>query len=60
MQRIGVSLKEQLQWFLAGTESGEKSDAVEIGIMLSHARKEAKEVYKTLTWAADGTNLIKF
>ena len=46
--------KEQLQWFLAGTESGEKSDAVKIGIMLSHAGKEAREVYKTLTWAADG------
>ena len=46
--------KEQLQWFLAGTESNEKSDAVKIGIMLSHAGKEAREVYKTLAWAADG------
>ena len=46
--------KEQLQWFLAGTESNEKSDAVKIGIMLSHAGKEARELYKTLAWAADG------
>ena len=61
--------KEQLQWFLAGTESNDKSDAVRIslaslvvwlarlvriGIMLSHAGKEAREIYKTLTWREDG------
>ena len=55
--------KEQLQWFLAGTESNDKSDAVRIGIMLSHAGKEAREIYKTLTWREDGDikiSLIKF
>lgn len=46
--------KEQLQWFLAGTESSDKSDPVKIGIMLSHAGKDAREVYKTLTWTEDG------
>ena len=46
--------KEQLQWFLAGTESSDKSDAVKIGIMLSHAGKEAREIYKTLAWREDG------
>lgn len=46
--------KEQLQWFLAGTESNDKSDVVKIGIMLSHASKEAREVFKTLTWTEDG------
>ena len=45
--------KEQLQWFLAGTESSDKSDPVKIGIMLSHAGKDAREVYKTLTWTED-------
>ena len=29
---------------------------VKIGIMLSHARKEAREVYKTLQWNAEGDN----
>ena len=48
--------KQQLQWFLAGTESTEKSDAVKIGLMLSHAGKEAREVYKTLAWAAGDKN----
>ena len=38
----------------SGIESNEKSDAAKIGIMLSYAGKEAREVYKTLTWAADG------
>ena len=48
--------KDQLHWFLAGTESTEKSDEIiiKIGIMLSHAGKEAREVYKTLPWAAEG------
>ena len=46
--------KEQLQWFLSGIEPSDKSDPVKIGIMLSHAGKDAKEVYKTLTWAEDG------
>ena len=46
--------EEQLHWFLAGTESASKSDEIKIGIMLSHARKEAREVYKMLPWAAEG------
>ena len=45
---------EQLQWFLKGTESTEKSDGSKIGIMLSHAGKEARKLYKTLPWAAEG------
>ena len=45
---------EQLQWFLEGTESTEKGDKVKIGIMLSYAGKEAREIYKTLPWTADG------
>ena len=45
--------KEQLQWFLAGTESTDKPDPVKIGIMLSHAGKEAREVFKTLPWTED-------
>jgi len=39
---------EQLQWFLEGTESTEKNNKGKIGIMLSHAGKEAREIYKTL------------
>ena len=46
--------EEQLHWFLAGTESAKKSDETKTGIMLSHAGKEAREVYKTLPWAAEG------
>lgn len=46
--------EEQLHWFLAGTESASKSDEIKIGIMLSYAGKEAREVYKTLQWAAVG------
>ena len=46
--------KEQLQWFLEGTESTSKSDGAKIGIMLSHAGKDARELYKTLPWAEDG------
>ena len=45
---------EQLQWFLAGTESTEKGDEVKIGIMLSYAGKEAREIYKTLPWTSEG------
>jgi len=40
--------KEQLQWFLTGTELTEKDDAVKIGIMHSHAGRETREVFKTL------------
>jgi len=32
----------------------EKSDGTKIGIMLSHTRKEARELYKTLPWASEG------
>ena len=46
--------KEQLTWYLAGTEASEKSDLAKIGIMLSHAGKEARDVYKTFEWAAEG------
>ena len=46
--------KEQLVWFLEGTESTGKSDGAKIGIMLSHAGREARELYKTLPWAAEG------
>ena len=45
---------EQLQWFLEGTESTEKGDKVKIGLMLFHAVKEAREIYKTLLWASTG------
>ena len=31
--------EEQLTWFLAGTESSEKSNSVKIGIMLTDAGK---------------------
>ena len=43
-----------MKWYYAGTETSEKSDLVKIGIMLSHAGKEARDVYKTLEWAAEG------
>ena len=33
--------EEHLTWFLAGTKSSEKSNSVKIGIMLTHAGKEA-------------------
>ena len=46
--------KEQLVWFLEGTESTGKSDGAKIGIMLSHAGREARELYKTLPSAAEG------
>ena len=45
---------EQLQWFLQGTESTDKDGKVKIGIMLSHAGKEAREIYKTLPWTDAG------
>lgn len=38
--------KEQLQWFLASTESTKKFDVIEIGIMLSHAGQKVRQVYK--------------
>ena len=46
--------EEQLQWFLAGTETVEKLDLTKIGIMLSHAGKDARDVYKTLQWRSEG------
>ena len=48
------NFKNQLFWFLAGTESTEKSDDTKTGIMLSYAKKEAREVYKTLPWVNKG------
>ena len=44
---------EQLQWFLASTESNDKSNTVKIGIMLTHAGKEARNLQNTsvgITW----------
>jgi len=41
-------------WFLKGTESSAKSDMAKIGIMLSHAGKEPRDVYKTLQWEDNG------
>ena len=46
--------KEQLQWFLEGTKSTAKSDGTKIGIMLSHAGKDARELYKTLPCKEEG------
>ena len=46
--------KEQLQWFLEGTKSTETSDGTKIGIMISHTRKDARELYKTLSWKEEG------
>ena len=43
--------EEQLIWFLAGTESSDKSDSVKIEIMLTHTGKEARAIYKTLPWS---------
>ena len=34
--------KEQLEWFLTGTESTDKADSDNIRIMLSHAGKDAR------------------
>ena len=51
--------KEQLTWFLAGTESSEKTNSVKIEIMLSHAGKGVHKIYKTLPWTEPG-NKIKF
>jgi len=42
--------EDRLHWFLAGTEFMEKSDEIKIGIMLSHARKAARKVYKNFHW----------
>ena len=46
--------EEQLKWYLAGMEASERSDLAKIGIMLSHAGKEARDVYKMFEWAAEG------
>ena len=46
--------EEQLKWYYAGIEANEKSDLVKIGIVLSHAGKEARDIYKMLEWAAEG------
>ena len=59
MARNWQEFEEQLHWFLAGTESSDKSDAVKIGIMLMHAGKEARKIYKTFHWAEEG-NAMKF
>ena len=46
--------EEQLKWYLAGTEANDKGDLAKIGSMLSHVGKEARDVYKTFEWRADG------
>ena len=48
--------REQLLWFLAWTESFNKSIMVKIDIMLSHAKKEVREVCKILQWNEEGDN----
>ena len=48
---------EQLQWFLARTESNDKSNTVKIGIMLTHAGKETRKIYKILPWESPGDNM---
>ena len=48
------SFEEQLHWFLAGTETASISDKTKIRIMLSHAGKEVRKVYKALQRAAEG------
>ena len=50
---------EQLHWLLAGTQSGNKSDTIKIGIMLTHARKEGGKIYETFHWDEEG-DAIKF
>ena len=35
-----MEFKEQLPWFLAGTESTDKPDAAKIEFMLSHAGRD--------------------
>ena len=49
--------EEQLKWFIEGSKCGEKSDAVKIGIMLTHAGKYAREIYKMLQWEEDGDKM---
>ena len=46
--------EDQHYWFLAETEFTEKSSEIKIGIMLSHAGKEAREVHKILPWETEG------
>lgn len=52
---LDPQFKEQLTWFLTNIGSFNKSDMVKIGIM-SHAGKEASEVYKKLHWSEEGGN----
>ena len=47
-------IKEQLQWFLEGTKSTKKSDGAKTVIMLSHAGKDARKLYKILSWKEKG------
>ena len=46
--------EEQLKWYLTVTEASEKSDMPKLGIMLSYAGKESRDIYKTLEWTAKG------
>ena len=48
--------EEQLKRYLAGTEADKKSDLAKIGIMLSYTSQDARDVYKTLEWTAEGDN----
>ena len=52
-----LEFEEQLKWFIEGSEYGKKSDVVKIGIMLTHAGKYAREIYKTLQWEEDGDKM---
>ena len=50
----GRDFKEQLTWYLAGMEASKKSDLAKLSITLSHAKKEAVELCKTIEWKAEG------
>ena len=52
--KSSTELEEQLKWYLVGMEASKKSDMAKIGIMLSHAGKEARDVYKMLECTAEG------
>jgi transposase InsO family protein len=55
------NFQEELKWYLAGTECDGKADSVKIGILLSHAGREAREVFETFSWEEEGhkTNYSK-
>ena len=46
--------EEQLKWYLTGTEVNDKADLGKIGIMVSLANKEARDIYRMFNWRANG------